>query len=168
MSMNATIGLAFAAIALLCGSAFAQDGPRPKVAVNSASESEIARFCGNIAPTAAEARVAYETRRLTELETRIKQEIDDLESKEARVREWVTRRDALTKSATDDVVAIYAKMSAEAAAAQIAAMEEPVAAAILGRLNPRNASAILGEMEADKAAKLTSLMAGQSGEEKKS
>jgi flagellar motility protein MotE (MotC chaperone) len=160
------------ALALAChGDAFAQDGVKPKLAApgpDKAAESEIARYCGNLAPLAAEARIAYQTRRLVELETQVKQRISELEKQESDAHEWVNKREALLKSASDDVVAIYAKMPAEPAASQIAAMDDPVAAAILVKLAPKTAGAILGEMEAEKAAALTSLMAGLAEPEKKS
>jgi len=163
--------LAFA-LAIACpGEVLAQDGVKPKppaIAPDKAVESEIAHYCSNFAPLAAEARVAYQTKRLIELEAQVKQRISELEKQESEASEWVTKREAMLKSATDDVVAIYAKMPAEAAAAQIAAMEDPVAAAILMKLSPRAAGGILGEMEAEKAAKLTSLMAGSAAPEKKS
>ena len=72
------------------------------------------------------------------------------------------------KSATEDVVAIYAKMDAEAAAAESAAMEDPVAVAILIKLTPRAASGILGEMDAEKAATAHEPDGGAAGAEKKS
>ena len=160
------------ALALAChGDALAQDGVKPKppaASPDKAADSEIARYCGNLAPLAVEARIAYQTKRLLELEAQVKQRISDLEKQESAAREWVSKREALMKSASDDVVAIYAKMPAEPAAAEIAAMDDPVAAAILVRLPPRAAGGILGEMEADKAAKLTGLMAGTAGPEKKS
>jgi len=159
------------ALALAChGDALAQDGVKPKPPASSsdkAADSEIARYCGNLAPLAVEARIAYQTKRLRELEAQVKQRISDLEQRESDAREWVTKRQALMKSASDDVVAIYAKMDAEPAAAQIAAMDDPVAAAILVKLVPKAASAVLDEMEAQKAAQLTSLMAGMAEPEKK-
>jgi len=159
------------AVAFAChGGAIAQDGVKPKPPTNGpdkAVEREIERYCANIAPLAAEARVAYQTRRLLELDAQVKQRISELEKQETQTREWVTQREALLKSASEDVEAIYAKMPAEAAAAQIGAMEDPVGAAILIRLPPRAASGILGEMEADKAARLTSFIAGAAAADKK-
>ncbi len=110
----------------------------------------------------------YQSKRLIELESRIKDEIAILEKTEKGAREWVTKRDELMKAATDDVVAIYAKMTAEAAAAQMATMDDPLAASILAKLKPQAASGILDEMDADRAAKLTTLMSGASTDEKKS
>jgi len=140
--------------------AVAQEPPRPAPA-----DSEIARYCQALAPSAGEARAAYQLRRLADLEARVREEVESLETKENAAREWVTKREAMMKAATDDLVAIYAKMEPDAAAPQLAAMEESVAAAVLAKLNPRAASAILGEMQADKAAKLSSLLSG-AGEDK--
>jgi flagellar motility protein MotE (MotC chaperone) len=172
MIMTSRRPFAVLAFALAChGAAFAQDGVKPKppaVAPDKAVESEIARYCGNLAPLAVEARIAYQTKRLVELEAQVKQRISDLEKQESEAHEWVTKREAMMKSASDDVVAIYAKMPAEPAASQISAMEDPIAAAILVKLAPKTAGAILGEMEAEKAAALTSLMAGPADPEKKS
>ncbi len=107
--------------------------------------------------------LAYQLRRLGDLEQEVRDEVEKLEIKESAAREWVTKREAMMKAATDDVVAIYGKMPADAAAAQIAEMDEPVAVAVLAKLNPRVAGAILGEMEAEKAAKLSSLIARRAG-----
>jgi flagellar motility protein MotE (MotC chaperone) len=160
------------ALALAChGDALAQDGVKPKPPAPSpdkAAESEIARYCGNLAPLAVEARIAYQTKRLLELDAQVKQRISELEKQESEAHEWVNKREALMKSASDDVVAIYAKMPAEPAASEIAAMEDPIAASILMKLAPKTASAILAEMEAEKAAALTNLMAGPADPEKKS
>jgi flagellar motility protein MotE (MotC chaperone) len=156
------------ALALSASVALAQDGAKPKVVAPSVADPDVSRYCANLAPTAAEARVAYQTMKMMELEERIRQQVERLEAEEARARDWVSKRDALMKSASEDVVAIYAKMSAEAGAAQIATMDDAVAAGILSKLNPRVAGAILGEMDADKAAKLTTLMAGGPPEDKKS
>jgi flagellar motility protein MotE (MotC chaperone) len=157
-----------AALALTGAGALAQDGPKPKGPPATGVDADVTRYCVNLAPTAAEARVAYQTRKLNELEAKIRQQLDALDAKEARAREWVGRREALMKSASEDIVAIYGKMSADAAAAQITNMDDAVAAAVLTKLNPRAASAILGEMEAERAAKLASLMAGAGSEDGKS
>jgi flagellar motility protein MotE (MotC chaperone) len=161
--------LSFAALAGLWtfGPAGAQDAPRPKPpAPEHSADSEIARYCGALAPTASEARAAYQLRRLADLEDQVREEVEKLEKKETAAREWVTRREAMMKNATDDVVAIYSKMTAEAAAAQMADMDEVVAAAVLAKLNPRAASDILAEMPADKAARLSTLLAGALSAEK--
>lgn len=84
------------------------------------------------------------------------------------MQEWVAKREALLKAASDDVVAIYAKMQPESAALQISGMDDQTAAAILAKLKPSAAGAILGEMEAERASKLTALLSGASEGAKKS
>jgi flagellar motility protein MotE (MotC chaperone) len=130
------------------------------------SDNGVARFCANAAPAAQEARIAWQMKRLDELDGRLKQRIAELEKSEAAAREWVDKRDALLKSASEDVAAIYSKMQPEAAAAQMNAMEESLAAAILSKLKPKTASAILNEMEAPRAGRLTAIIAGAATEKK--
>jgi flagellar motility protein MotE (MotC chaperone) len=149
----------------------AQNDAKPKpnaAAPDKSADGGVARYCANVAPAAAEARIAWETRRLTELEGQIKQRIAELEKKEAETREWVSKRETLMNAASDDVVAIYGKMEPEAAAAQLASMDDAMAAAILGKLGAHAASAILNEMEAVKAGKLTGVISGAAAAEKKS
>ena len=159
-AINRTLAAAFAYLALAT-SASAQNPDKP-----SATDSEIARYCGALAPSAREARVAFQLRKLADLEREVRDAVDKLEAKEMATREWVTKRETMMKSATEDVVAIYAKMAADAAATQLSAMDEPIAAAVLAKLKPQVAGAILAEMQADKAAKLSTLIAGALGGDK--
>ncbi len=163
--------LALAAIAAMIAApsvAPAQDGVKQKPSAEREADGEVARYCGAVAPSAAEARLEYQFRRLTELEVRVKDEVVALEKREAEARDWVDKRQEMLKAASDDVVAIYSKMSADAAATQLAAMDETIASSVLVKLKPQAASAILNEMEAAKAARLTTLMAGGPVEDKKS
>jgi flagellar motility protein MotE (MotC chaperone) len=178
---RAGVALSVAAVLLACP-AFAQDGrapekEKPKAAANKtsdkassdkASDIEASRFCANVAPSIAEARIAWETRRLSELDAQVKQRLVDLEKAEASVQEWVAKRDAALKSASDNLVAIYAKMQPETAATQIAAMDDQMAAAILGKLKAGAAGAILNEMEAERASKLATILSGATDAGKKS
>jgi flagellar motility protein MotE (MotC chaperone) len=164
---------AFAA-ALFVYPACAQDGrmqesQKAKANPDRSAENEASRFCANVAPSIAEARIAWQTKRLGELDDEVKQRLADLEKAEASVQEWVAKRDAMLKAASDDLVAIYAKMQPETAAVQLGAMDDQMAAAILGKLKPSAAGAILDEMEAERASKLASFLSGASGNgEKKS
>jgi flagellar motility protein MotE (MotC chaperone) len=142
----------------------------PKKADAEASDG-VQQYCANVASFAAEARIAWQMKRLDELQTQLKQKIADLEAKEAESRDWVLKRQDMMKKAADDIVAIYAKMEPEAAAAQMAVLDEGTAAAVLAKLKPAVSSAILNEMEPGKAAKLTNVMSGlanPSAERKKS
>jgi flagellar motility protein MotE (MotC chaperone) len=178
---HARVALSVAALLLACP-ALAQDGrapekEKPKAAVNKTSDKVAAdkapdvdgsRFCANVAPSIAEARIAWETRRLSELDAQVKQRLVDLEKAEASMQEWVAKRDAALKSASDNLVAIYAKMQPETAATQIAAMDDQMAAAILSKLKASAAGAILNEMEAERASKLATILSGAPEAGKKS
>jgi flagellar motility protein MotE (MotC chaperone) len=157
--------------AALASHALAQNDAKQKSnagAPEKSADGGVARYCANVAPLAAEARIAWQTRRLTELEGQIRERIAELEKKEAEAREWVTKRETLMNLASEDVVAIYGKMEPEAAAAQLASMDDATAVAILSKLSTHAASAILNEMEAAKASKLTGVMSGAAAVEKKS
>jgi flagellar motility protein MotE (MotC chaperone) len=180
-SCRARFAMSLAAVLLACP-AFAQDGrslekEKPKAAANKTPEkatvekppdAEASRFCANAAPSIAEARIAWETKQLSDLDGQVKQRLADLAKAEVSIKEWVARKDAALKSASDDLVAIYAKMTPEAAATQIAAMDDQMAAAILGKLKAGAAGAILNEMEAERASKLAVILSGTMSGEKKS
>ena len=163
---------------LLASPAPAQDGRAPETErLKAAAEKRVAekppetdavRFCAAVAPSIAEARIAWQTKRLAELDAQVRQRIVDLEKAEAAARDWIARRDALMAAANDDVVAIFAKMQPEAAAQQLSAMDDRKAAAILGKLKPNAAGAILGEMEAERAGRLVGMFSTAIVEGKKS
>ena len=162
---------AFALAIAGAASAAPADEVKPKAIVGApdkGGDAGLAKFCANAAPAVQEARIAWQMKRLGELDGQIKQRIADLEKSEAAAREWVDKRDALLKAASDDVVAIYTKMQPEAAATQMNAMADSLAAAILSKLKPKTASAILNEMEAARAGKLAAIIAGAAAEDKKS
>ena len=141
----------------------AQEAQKPGVEIKKAESDAgdgVRQYCANIANIAADARIAWQMKRLGELEAQLKQTISELEAKEAESKEWVAKREEFLKKAEDSVVAVYAKMEPDAAAAQLIVMDEATAAALLSKLNPRVSSAILDEMDAGKAAKLTDLMSG--------
>ncbi len=179
-SCRARLAMSLAAV-LLAGPAFAQDGRAPekekpratnkapdKAVVDKAPDAEASRFCANAAPSIAEARIAWETKQLSDLDAQVKQRLADLEKAEASVKEWVAKKDAALKSASDDLVAIYARMQPEAAATQIAAMDDQLAAAILGKLKAGVAGAILSEMEAERASRLATFLSATADAGKKS
>ncbi len=164
---------ALAAAALMSFQASAQDGrpaqgQKPKTSADKSTEIEVGHYCANVAPSIAEARIAWQTKRLNELDVDVNQRLADLEKAEASLREWVAKREALLKMASDDLVAIYAKMQPESAATQISAMDDGMAAAILNKLKPTVAGAILNEMEAERASKLAATLSGLGPGEKKS
>ena len=145
-----------------------RDKSADKATTDKAPDIEASRFCANAAPSIAEARIAWETKQLSDLDAQVKQRLADLEKAEASIQDWVAKRDAMLKSASDDLVAIYAKMDPQAAATQIAGMDDQMAAAILGKLKAGAAGAILNEMEADRASKLAVVLSGVTSAGKKS
>jgi flagellar motility protein MotE (MotC chaperone) len=159
---------------LLASPAPAQDGRSPgtqkpraavekSVAADRSAEPDAVRFCAAVAPSIAEARIAWQTKRLAELDAQVRQRIADLEKAEASARDWIARREALMAAANDGLVAIFAKMQPEAAAGQLSAMDDRMAAAILGKLKPNAASAILDEMEAERASRLVGVLSAVEG-----
>jgi flagellar motility protein MotE (MotC chaperone) len=158
------LGLLIAiAIAGMSAPAHPQDSRKPEAEARKADADAgdgVQQYCSNIASFAADARIAWQMKRMNDLEAQLKRRVAELEAKEAESKQWIDRREALMKKADDSIVAIYAKMQPGAAAAQMVVMEDTTAAALLTKLNPRVSSAILNEMDAGKAAKLTDLMAG--------
>jgi flagellar motility protein MotE (MotC chaperone) len=148
---------------------FCGEQKKPEVArppESSPPGNDLKQFCANLAGIAGDARIAWQTSKLRELEAQLNQRIAELDSKREQLTELVRRRDEALKKATDAIIAIYTQMKPDAAAQHLSAMEDALAAAIIARLSPRAASAILGEMEPARAAQLTSGLVAR--EEKKS
>ncbi len=140
-----------AVFALLQGSA---------VAADDAATKDVRSYCANIATAASDARTAWQTDRLNELEAKIKARIGELDAKTVELRQWIEKREEAERKAGEKLVGIFGKMKPETAAVQIATLDDDMAAAILGQLNARQASAIFNELVPDRAAKLAGLMAG--------
>jgi flagellar motility protein MotE (MotC chaperone) len=166
------------AAALIASPASAQDGrapekqrPKPaaeKPVAETVADSDASRYCAAVAPSIAEARIAWQTKRLTELDAQVKQRIADMEKAEASERAWIANREAMMSAANDDLVAIFAKMDPEAAAKELTAMDDKTAAAILGKLKPNAAGSILAEMEPQVASRLVGMLSAATAEQKKS
>ena len=127
---------------------------------DQAQSADIRKYCTNIAVVASDARFAYQTGRLTEVEGRIKARIAELDAKTAELRGWIERREAIEKKASEKLVGIYAKMRPETAATQIGMLDDDMAAAVLAQLTPGKASAIFNEIVPERAGKLAGIIAG--------
>ena len=152
-SRSSSLSLGIAVVIVSGAGAFADpvaDTPTPP---------EITKYCTNIAAAASDARFSWQTGKLAELEVRIKTRIQDLDAKQAELRGWIDKRDAMIKQANEKLVGIYAKMRPEAAAAQISTLDDDMAATVLSQLPQRPASAIFNELSADRASKLAALIA---------
>ena len=146
----------------------AQDNAKSRPSNDRVNESEIARYCTNIAPNAAEARLSYQLKALADIDAKVRDALDALDKREQETKDWVLKRQELMKAANEDLVAIYTKMAPDAAAAQINTMNDFVAAALIAKLKPQAAAAILNEMDPEKASRLTTLIAGSSPGDNKS
>lgn len=126
-----------------------------KPAEAPAAAADTKQFCANNLAIAGDARIAWQTSKLLELEARIKQRLEDLEARKTQLVEWLRKHDEAMKKASDDVIAIYARMKPAAAASQLAVMDDAMAATVIAKLPPRASSAILNVMEPARAAQLT-------------
>ncbi|XWN33000.1 MAG: MotE family protein [Devosia sp.] len=146
--------------------ALASSAVVPPVIANAQDNAELLEtaraYCSNLADAASDARFARKLARLNAVEAGIDARLVALEEKRAEYEAWLDRRQRFLRQAEDSLVTIYAGMRPDAASAQLAAMDELTAAAILAKAQPRTASAILNEMEADKAARLATIMSGMS------
>ena len=120
--------------------------------------TEAQRYCDNIAAVAAEARFAWQTRKLTELQSQVTEKVAELEKKQAELQASLARRDAAMKRAQETLIAIYAKMQPDAAAAQLSVLDDELAAAVLAQLGARQSSAILNEISPERAERLVGTM----------
>ena len=127
---------------------------------------DVQTYCANIAVAASDARIAWQTARLAELEARLKASIQALDAKSAELRSLAEKRDELERKAGEKLVGIYAKMRPETAAAQISGLDDEMAAAVLGQLGARQAGLIFNEIVPERAAKLAVLIAGLSPDKK--
>jgi flagellar motility protein MotE (MotC chaperone) len=154
-TVPALIGAAF--LTFTSGGPAATQDKNP-LAATEQPPSEIERFCGNIADEARDRRYALQVAELQQLQTDVDERIRRLEEKRAEYEEWVTRRETFMKQAEENVIQIYSRMRADAAAAQLSELRAEMAASILMKLDPRVASVILNEMDMKAAATLTTIM----------
>ncbi|MFD2058162.1 MotE family protein [Mesorhizobium calcicola] len=122
-------------------------------------QSEIERFCSNIADAARDRRYALQAQEMKQLQAGIDQRMKALDEKRAEYETWLKRREVFLARAEDGVVQIYAGMKPDAAAERLAIVNADLAAAILMKLDSRKASVILNEMDQKAAATLTGIMA---------
>lgn len=125
----------------------------------SGDESEVERFCSNIADAAKDRRYALQAAELKQLQADIDARIKALDEKTAEYETWLKRREVFLARAEDNVVGIYSGMKPDAAAERLAIVNVELAAAILMKLDKRKASVILNEMDGKAAAALTGIMA---------
>ncbi|MBB6413067.1 flagellar motility protein MotE (MotC chaperone) [Mesorhizobium sangaii] len=137
----------------------AAEPPQQLTREKAPDQSEIERFCSNIADAARDRRYALQAEEMKQLQAGIDQRMKALEEKRAEYETWLKRREVFLARAEDGVVQIYAGMKPDAAAERLAIVNADLAAAILMKLDSRKASVILNEMDQTAAATLTGIMA---------
>ncbi len=134
-------------------------GELTRVTPPSGDESDVERFCSNIADAARDRRYALQAAELKQLQADVDARIKALDAKKAEYETWLKRREVFLARAEESVVKIYAGMKPDAAAERLAIVNAELAAAILMKLETRKASVILNEMDDKAAATLTGIMA---------
>ncbi|MCP8896808.1 MotE family protein [Shinella daejeonensis] len=151
-------GLALAGLAFLAiPGAFAEE--RPVISTTTATADEIRAFCTNIADAARDQRYLLQKEELEALQKDVDARIRTLEARRAEYEDWLNRRNRFLETAQAGLVDIYSKMKPDAAAAQLAALNPEIASAIVMKLPARQSSVIMSEMPADKAARVTRIIA---------
>lgn len=127
-------------------------------AAPAGDESEVQRFCSNIADAARDRRYSLQAAELKQLQSEVDKRITALEEKRAEYEAWLKRREVFLARAEDSLVKIYSGMKPDAAAERLASTNIDLAAAILMKLDARKASVILNEMDKKAAAALTGII----------
>ncbi len=141
------------------GQTAAAAAPAVQGSGQSPEQSDVERFCSNIADAARDRRYALQAEELKQLQAQVDGRLKALEEKRAEYETWLKRREVFLARAEEGVVKIYADMKPDAAAERLAAVKPELAAAILMKLEPRKAGVILNEMDQKAAATLTGIMA---------
>jgi len=124
-----------------------------------------AQYCAAARDSIAEARYAQQTAQLERLAKQADERLAAIEKKSAELKEWIAKRDSFIATATQHLVAIYSAMRPESASEQLVRLDVFTAAAILSGLEVRAASAIMNDMPAEKAARLTAVIASSARKE---
>ncbi len=125
--------------------------------------SPVQQYCFNTTDAVADARVAWQAKKIADMEGELDKRVALLETKTEEFKTWLARRDEFSKKAQEKLVAFYTRMRPDAAALQLAAMDEETAAAVLTKIDAKAASAVMSEMEPARAAKLAGIISGAGG-----
>lgn len=118
------------------------------------------QYCARVGDIAATSQFAKQRQALAKAQSEVEERIKTLTEKSEELKTWTQRREEFLKKATESLLAIYGKMKPEVAATQLVAMNHMTAAAIVAKLPPKAAGAILAEMDPQRAARLSSVLAG--------
>ncbi|MBL8847767.1 MAG: MotE family protein [Hyphomicrobium zavarzinii] len=139
------------------GTLFKKPGPLDALPPNATAAQQ---YCFNTADTAADARFAWQAKKIKEMEAELDKRAQLLESKTLEYKRWLERRDEFSRKAHEKLVGFYSRMRPDAAAVQLATLDEEMAAAVVTKLETKVASQIMGEMDPERAAKIATIISG--------
>lgn len=158
------------------GTAASTEAPAPAPARIDATEAALGRkgaldalppnasaaqqYCFNTADSAADARFAWQAKKIKDMEAELEKRAQQLEAKTAEYKTWLERRDEFSRKAHEKLVGFYSGMRPDAAAGQLAELDEEMAAAVVIKLQTKVASQIMGEMDPERAAKIATIISG--------
>jgi flagellar motility protein MotE (MotC chaperone) len=136
---------------------FKKPGPLDALPPNATPAQQ---YCFNTADSAADARFAWQAKKIQDMEAELDKKAQQLEAKTEEYKRWLERRDEFARKAHEKLVGFYTRMRADAAALQLATLDEEMAAAVVMKLQTKVASQIMGEMDPERAAKIASIISG--------
>lgn len=139
------------------GEMFKKPGPLDALPPNANAAQQ---YCFNTVDTAADARFAWQAKKIQKMEAALDKKAQQLMAKTDEYKTWLDRRDTFARKAHEKLVGFYSKMRPDAAAVQLATIEEETAAAVLMKLETKVASLIMGEMDPERAAKVATIISG--------
>lgn len=136
---------------------FKKPGPLDTPPPNATAAQQ---YCFNTSDSAADARFAWQARKIKEMEAELDKRAQQLEAKTEEYKQWLQRRDEFSRKAHEKLVGFYSRMRPDAAALQLATLDEEMAAAVVTKLETKVASQIMGEMDPERAAKIATIISG--------
>ncbi len=136
---------------------FKKPGPLDTPPPNATAAQQ---YCFNTVDTAADARFAWQAKKIKEMEAALDKRAQQLEAKTEEYKLWLQRRDEFSRKAHEKLVGFYSRMRPDAAAVQLATLDEEMAAAVVTKLETKVASQIMGEMNPERAAKIATIISG--------
>ncbi len=136
---------------------FKKPGPLDALPPNANGAQQ---YCFNTVDSAADARFAWQAKKIRDMEAELDKRAQQLEAKTEEYKSWLARRDEFARKAHEKLVGFYSRMRPDAAAAQLATVDEEMAAAVVTKLETKVASQIMGEMDPERAAKIATIISG--------
>jgi flagellar motility protein MotE (MotC chaperone) len=136
---------------------FKKPGPLDALPPNASAAEQ---YCFNTADSAADARFAWQAKKIQDMEAALDKKAQQLAAMTEDYKRWLARRDEFSRKAHEKLVAFYSRMRPDAAAVQLATLDEEMAAAVVMKLETKVASQVMGEMDPEQAAKIATVISG--------